>query len=316
MILWPIGLLDSLSLPLTVVLGYQAEEIKKTIVDAGYSYLQYCLQTELNGTAGALLASQHTWHADHILVVNGDSPLLHAYDIEQFIRQHLENDAMVSLMITTAHNPTGYGRIVTEGKHLRIVEEKECSPQEKLITTINPGIYLFKRSFLEQTLLFIDKSIITGELYLTDLIYYASQQGHTIQTISVPYHHVRGVNTLEELATVEHLTRMNSIRKWMAQGVRFEMPESVIIDYDVDIGVESVIGAHVHLKNGTLIGNHCIIEPFSYLSNALLADNVYVGSHTVIYDSALGIGAHVGPFARLRDGVILNKDLMVVIFVE
>ena len=61
----------------------------------------------------------------------------------------------------------------------------------------------------------------------------------------------------------------------MAHGVRFEMPESVIIDHDVDIGMESVIGAHVHLKNGTLVGNHCVIDAFSYLSNALLADSTF-----------------------------------------
>ena len=51
-------------------------------------------------------------------------------------------------MVAQTENPFGYGRIVAknDGCLEKIVEEKDATPSEKQIKTINSGIYCFDKN--------------------------------------------------------------------------------------------------------------------------------------------------------------------------
>ena len=99
---------------------------------------------------------------------------------------------------------------------------------------LNAGIYLIKRSFLENELPKLPASH-QGEIYITDLIKKASEQGNRVEIVDLPFDYIRGVNTLKELWMAEHIKKSDIILSWMQKGVRFAAPQSVHIDLDVTL---------------------------------------------------------------------------------
>ncbi|MBU4269354.1 bifunctional UDP-N-acetylglucosamine diphosphorylase/glucosamine-1-phosphate N-acetyltransferase GlmU [Candidatus Dependentiae bacterium] len=315
MILYTIKLLKNLGISTTVVVGYQADEIKKLIKDSAFK-VDFISQKELLGTGNAVGITKKTWDKDNILVMNGDGPLLTEEIIEELLYSHNNSGAVVTFLSSHSMNPEGYGRVIRDGKHVSIIEERNLTDEQKFVTLINSGIYLFKKKFLQDNIDNIQLDSIKKEYYLTDLVKMASDQALKVKTIPVPYDNVRGVNTLEELWAVEQIKRSQIIKHWMTQGVRFELAQSIHIDWDVEIGIGSYIGTGVHIIRGTKIGSNCTINAFCIIDNCQIDDNSYIHSHTVVQDSKIGKNSHVGPFARLRNNVVIGNNVNIGNFVE
>ncbi len=315
MILYPTSVLTALDIPITLVVGHQADEIINTVkqrFDCSFIH-----QEEQRGTGHALSQTKDQWAAENILVLNGDMPLVTQEIINQLIQKHTQTDAAITFI--TAHNadPANmYGRIVKDGNMLKIVEAKDLTSDTHEQCCINAGIYLFKRSFLEKHMHQLACENAAQEYYITDLVKIASSNEYSIETITAPCNYIRGINTLKELWSAEQIKRSELISYWMSKGVRFALAQSTHLDVTVTIGAGSCIGAGVHLLNGTKIGNNCVIEPFSILDNARIGDNTTIHSHCVITDSVIERKGKVGPFARLRNDSILKENATIGNFVE
>jgi bifunctional UDP-N-acetylglucosamine pyrophosphorylase/glucosamine-1-phosphate N-acetyltransferase len=109
-----------------------------------------------------------------------------------------------------------------------------------------------------------------------------------------------GINTRLELAEVDRLFRGRKTREMMLAGVTIEKPETVTIDADVTIGMDTVVEAFAQLRGRTRIGENCRIGSCAIIEDSEIGDEVEVGAFTVIGTSTLERGASVGPFARLR----------------
>ncbi len=316
MIMYPMSVLNSLGIASTVVLGYQGDKIRKEIEAHVTSDVAFINQEEQRGTGHAVLQTVSTWQGDDILVLSGDTPLITQELIEQLIKEHKKNNNVITFLTTQVIDPTGYGRVLELDGFVKIIEDKNCTPEQKLVTRVNAGIYLFKRAFIEQYITQLQPNELTGEIYLVDLIEKASELELGVKTIPVPYDLVRGVNTLQDLWGVEQVKRSELIRYWMHEGVRFELAQSIHIDLDVTIGAGSFIGTGVHLLRGTRIGEECFVGAFSMVANTQLGDESMIHSHSVVQDSKLGSHVRVGPFARLREQVVLEDGAEVGNFVE
>jgi bifunctional UDP-N-acetylglucosamine pyrophosphorylase/glucosamine-1-phosphate N-acetyltransferase len=317
MILYPVSALASLNIPMTLVIGHWGQAIKDC-VSKQYPHAQFVYQEEQRGTGHALMCSQSTWSADHILVLNGDMPLVGRDILEHLIEKHITTKADVSFV--SAHNvdPSlpGYGRIMKFNNRINIVEAKDFQGNTHEHCCVNAGIYLFSRSFLMKQLPELQPNERTNEYYITDLIGMASSQEYHVETVSADFDRIRGINTLKELWAAEQIKRADLISYWMERGVRFYSAQTVHIDLNVAIGQGTYIGGGVHLINGTSIGMNCIIEAFSILSNASIGNNVTVFSHSVIYDSILEDHAQVGPFAHIRTQSTIQEHAIIGNFVE
>jgi bifunctional UDP-N-acetylglucosamine pyrophosphorylase / glucosamine-1-phosphate N-acetyltransferase len=315
MVIFPIKLLRALKIPSIAVLGYQAEEVKNTILSVTPD-VEFAIQKEPLGTGDAVISARHLFKKDHILIMNGDVPLLSKELLTDLISQHSASQADLSFVSTDVINPTGYGRVVeNEGKFL-IREEKNCSEKEKDISKINAGIYLVKRPVLETFLKSMTKNPLSGEFYLTDIVAFASKNDFIVKSIFSPFDQVRGVNTLQELWAVEQITRSALIKKFMANGVRFELAQSTHLDLNVEIGSDSFIGTGAHILGTTKIGEGCFISAFTIIENSIIGDCTTIHSHSVIQDSNIGKDAHIGPFARLRSNVTIGDNSRIGNFVE
>lgn len=316
MILFPLRALEALEIPITLVLGYQADDVKTTLERFNVKDVTYVIQQEQLGTGHAVACTQHTWDQEDILILYGDMPLVTKELLLQLVTDHHKKSATITFLTAFVLDPTGYGRIIESNGKFSVVEEKDCTDEQRHINRINAGIYMMKRSFVEQYIAQLGKSSVTGEVYLPDLIRLACEAGLTVNAISVPYDNVRGVNTLQELWGVEQIKRSESIKKWMAQGVRFELAQSIHLDINVEIGAGSFIGTGVHLLGNTKIGEECFLGAFSIIEDTIVGDGTNIHSHSVIQNSKIGSNAHVGPFARLRENVLLGDNVTLGNFVE
>lgn len=316
MLMYPIRALEELGIPSIVVLGHQAEEIKNMIEKEHVSDISFAHQKEQLGTGNAVACALDSLEgAQDILIMNGDMPLITKELIQELLTEHKNSNSMLTFVSAMVLDPASYGRVcVTDGKY-RIIEEKDCTLDELQISKINVGIYIVNREWLEKNIRMISKSA-NGEYYLTEFVKLASEQNIQIKDVSVPFDYVRGVNTLQELWNAEQIKRSEFIKYWMAQGVRFEMAQSIHVDINVKIGAGSFVGTGAHLLGDTVIGEECFIGAFSIIENTKVGDNTVIHSHSVIQDSLIGENVHVGPFARLRNNVEIGNNVQVGNFVE
>ena len=191
---------------LVVVVGYQAELVRNGL--ARHCDVEFALQSEQKGTGHAVqvCAEQLANHDGPVLVLAGDTPLLRGESLAELLAEL--NDQRAACVIGTAitENNFGLGRIVrsSSGDFLRIVEQKDATPEEAAIREINTGCYAFESRLLFQALIQIRPNNSQGEYYLTDVPAILKSAGHrVIAAPKLTIEEALGVNTPEQLAEVE-----------------------------------------------------------------------------------------------------------------
>lgn len=317
MILYPLRACNSLQIPITIVVGHQ-KELVQSIVQRHYSNITFIEQQEQRGTGHAVAMTKQIWSSDHILVMNGDMPLITSELIEAVIHKHHTMQAAITFV--TAHTQTeqhGYGRVQEHDGHIKIIEERDL--QKKMgeeSCCINAGLYLFKREILEQYIHQLTTHNDARAFYLTDIIALASKAKLPVIPITAPFDTIRGVNTLKQLWAVEHIKRSELIEYWMEQGVQFHAPHITHIDFDVTIGAGTSIGAAVQIKAGSRIGNNCTIEAGTDIERSIIADHVIIKPYSIIKDSTINTSAQIGPYAHIRNHSIVGTGSIIGNYVE
>jgi bifunctional UDP-N-acetylglucosamine pyrophosphorylase/glucosamine-1-phosphate N-acetyltransferase len=182
-----------------------------------------------------------------------------------------------------------------------IVEQKAATPEQLEIKLINSGIYCFRDDLLWKHIDEIVPDNPANEYYLTDIAGILTRAGHTIAIMEVGNSlELLGINNRVELAELDQLFRRRKTRELMLDGVTIENPETVTVDSQVRIGMDTIIGPFAQILGDTSIGEDCRIGAGAIIDNSQIADRVEVLPLTIINASRLDTGAHVGPFARLR----------------
>lgn len=193
-----------------VVVGHAKESVIEVLEGEDIIFAE---QTEQLGTGHALAVALEKLPTDikHVFVVYGDDAVLysddHAEIIEKLFTTQTETNAAMTFLTIEIDNPFGLGRVVrtADGKVTAIIEEKDANEEEKKITEINPGCFIFRVDFLRKYLKQVEKSSATGEYYLTSLIDLAIFNGERVETVKGGKLAWRGVNTKEELSLAENM---------------------------------------------------------------------------------------------------------------
>ena len=190
---------------ITLVVGFQKDRVKNHIQDDNINYVS---QDQQLGTGHAALQMEHQLanQIGHLLILYGDVPNIKSSSLSPIIDEHIKEDRNATVITATLDDPTGYGRIIRNenGDLLRIVEEKDCTADEKKIKEWNPGIYIFKIPQLFSELKRIESNNASNEYYLTDVIELI-KENFPVQTekISNPAE-VIGINTINQLSDLEN----------------------------------------------------------------------------------------------------------------
>lgn len=200
-------LLKDLNLsPIVVVVGFAKNSVSSLFKNG----IIFAEQKKRLGTAHAVSTALKEIPADisNVLILQGDDSAFYRKEtIAKLIKEHEKNGSAFTFLTIEVENPMGLGRILRDEKgHLMgIVEEKDATDAQKLISEINPACYVASTSFLRKYLNFVKKSSITGEYYLTSLIDIAINNNEKVQAIKGGQLAWRGVNTKEELEQAHKL---------------------------------------------------------------------------------------------------------------
>ena len=288
------------------------------IVDTLGESCQYAFQSEPQGTGDALLrAREAAGEQDNVLVINADVPLIQAGTLDTLENAHIRSEAAVTMLTATVDEPAGLGRVVRDSTGLvtAVVEHSEANEEILHVNEINAGVYCFRAAWLWANLPRVQASA-SGEVFLTDLIGIAVSSNCEVATIGLrDPNEARGVNTRVELSAAESVMQ-NRIRElWMLRGVSMPDPQSVYIDCNVEIGVDTAVMPNTHIRGGTLIGAECEIGPNSIIEHSTIGDHVKVVA-SVIEGATIESNVDVGPFSHIRPGTYLESDVHIGNFAE
>jgi len=273
--------LNELSLKNNVVVtGHHGELVEASL--RGYS-VSFVRQEQQLGTGHAVLmcAEALSHHGGAVLILCGDTPLVTAETLRQFIKTHHEEKAVLTVMTAEYENPKGYGRIVTDdsGDIVKIIEEKDASPEERKIAEVNAGIYCVEAHFLFAALQRVGSDNRQGEYYLTDIVGIASADGLKVRKFHcADNEEVLGVNSRLELAQAHSALQRRHLSMLMAAGVSVFKPDSVTIAKEVTIGKDSLIHPYVSITGKSEIGSGVVIDSFVRISDSRIGEGVKINS--------------------------------------
>ena len=303
-----------------VVLGHGKEKVGHNIKDMDVITVEQPIgENAPYGTGFAVMSAQEYINDDDtVIILCGDGPLIRKETLQSFMKYHEDNNYAASVMTAYLENPKGYGRIVrnNDSSIMNIVEEKDALEDVKKIKEINTGIYCFSGKLLKYSLDKIDTNNSQGEYYLTDTIKVLNNESYKIGgwVLDEPSD-IKAVNDRVQLAEVTKIMQERINKKLMLSGVTIIDPENTYIDDFVIIGNDTVIYPGTILEGKTLIGSHCSIGPNTRIIDSEVRNNVKVESSKVI-EAFIDDKTTVGPFAYLRPGTNLGKNVKIGDFVE
>jgi bifunctional UDP-N-acetylglucosamine pyrophosphorylase/glucosamine-1-phosphate N-acetyltransferase len=282
---------------LIVVVGRDTEQVEA----AFEGRVDFVQQPEQKGTGHAVKQALPALagFAGDVLILYGDTPLLTPETFREMAQ--LKRDTGADLLMLTAVGAIP-GRVVRDaaGKVERIVEAQDASESELEIEERNTGVYMMGAELVREGIANLKADNQQGELYLTDVVGYAVQNGLSVEALLLEDgEQCLGINTRADLATAAEVMRRRINLLHMDNGVTFSDPSQVYIDVDVEIGRD------------------CVIEPGCVIQgNSVLGEGVHLKSGCVIESSRLDNDVVLGPMAHLRPNCHLMAGVKIGNFVE
>lgn len=297
-----------------VVVGYGEALLRQLLEPQG---LVCCKQVEQKGTADAVKSAAPESLSDHILIMNGDHPLVSANRLKELYDQFKESDAAMMVVSTILEQPAAFGRIVRhQGSIKAIVEVKDASAETKKIKEVNTGIYFVKKDILENYLPKVQPNNKQGEYYITDLVALCIESGEKVVAVPTDPSMGFGVNTQKQLALATKAIFREKAFKLMEEGVMIIDPENTYIEESVQVGPGSIIYPGSFLKGRTVLNSFCVVEPNVFIQDSQIGQSVQVRAGSYLEKAKVGDHVVLGPYARLRPETEIGPEARIGNFVE
>ena len=302
---------------IVLVTGYKKDEVKKYVLSNNPGDFVFCEQKERLGTGHAVKqAAPYLPDTGKTLVLYADVPLVSAKSLRKLIKS--SNRKKLSILTSKVTDPRWYGRIIRDEDEspIAIREEADASNSEKNINEIFTGIMIADNEFLKKGLKGLLRNNKAGEYYLTDLVDYASKRQLKIGSTQAKEKEILGANNKEELAVLYKSLISLNVEEAKKKGTIFKDETTCYVEGNLKVGKDVRIGSNVTIKGDVKIGNDVSIESNVVLANVNIGDNSVIKDFCSVADSSIAKNVEVGPFARLRDGVVLDDSAKVGNFVE
>ena len=290
------------------VTGHLAEVVEALVDDA-----ECVRQDRQLGTGHAVMCAREALRDFNgsLVVLSGDHPVLRPETIAGLVAMRESRNAALTLLTTHLPDPSGYGRIVRdvhEGMVERIVEEKDCTPEQLAIKEVNIGTYCFDAAVLFSHLDRLTTENAQGEYYLTDMVSVFNSEGLTVSAASTDDpRETLGVNSRVQLAEASKIMQRRINDAHLLAGVTMTDPDLVWIGPDVEIGRDVELLPMTFLFGATVVGDRAVIGPNARLTDAIIAEDAVIDA-SIVTSATVGKGASVGPVSYLRAGTVLEAN--------
>jgi len=296
-----------------VVTGHGGDEVRKKLQG-----LKFVNQEKQLGTGHAVMQAEEFIKDGTVFLLCGDTPLLQAETLKNMYKFHIAERNQATVLTAKFENPYGYGRIIrdSDGNIINIVEERDTNSNQKEISEINSGIYLFEGVLLKKFLKLLNNDNDQGEYYITEIIKIFSNKDLKVGGFLIDNsREVMGVNNRLQLSQAEAFTRQKINESHMLKGVTIVDPINTYIDHtvqlenDVTILPGCIISGHTSIKEDSVIG------PNTHIISSQIGKNVKI-KNSVVVESKIDDGTCIGPYANLRPGNVIGKNVKIGDFVE
>lgn len=287
-----------------VVIGHGREQVEPMLDDCVISY-----QLEMLGTGHTVMCAADSLEGYEgcIVVLCGDSPLIRPETIRNLVEKHEKSGASATVLTMKPENPFGYGRIVRDiyGNVSGIVEEKDCTEEQKLIDECNSGIYCFNAVELLGHLNRLDRNNAQGEYYLTDMLAILAADGCKVTSVVVEDNdECLGINSRGQLAVATKIAQRRINEQLMSKGVTMLDPGLVWVGPDAQVDSDCEFLPLTMIMGKTSIGSGCVVGPNTRLTDCTVGEGCSL-EETVGIEAVIEDDVTVGPRAYLRPGTHL-----------
>ena len=300
-----------------IVYGHGGERVRQAVDE---NDVVWVMQEPQLGTGHAVMqAAPHLDERWPTLVLYGDVPLIRAETLKRLVQATGKG---LGLLTATLDGPSGYGRILRNGKKVvGIVEEKDANSRQRALREINTGIVVAPTKKLKSWLAKLQNNNAQKEYYLTDIVALATKERVPVTAIQADTAwEALGVNSRAQLAELERVYQRKLAASLLEQGVALADPSrcdvrgSLACGRDVAIDVNCVFEGEVKLGDGVSVGANCVlkdvtvgpgtrVEPFCHLENADIGADCRIGPYARIRPGTrtrLADGVHIGNFVEVK----------------
>jgi bifunctional UDP-N-acetylglucosamine pyrophosphorylase/glucosamine-1-phosphate N-acetyltransferase len=307
-----------------VVVGHGRELVEAYLAKAfAGGRVRTAFQEQQRGTGDAARVGLEAVgaHATRILVMNGDVPLVRGDDLVAVAGPLDETGspsalAALAFATCTVDDPTGYGRVLRkDGQVVLIREHRDLRDDgERAVREINAGLYVANVALMREALATLEPDNVQGELYLTDIVAFASNAGERIATVQLGADVLAGINDREQLQQVDRTMQARIARGWRLKGATVRdgarLEAGVVLEADVTIEGGAVLRGKTRVAHGATVDVGCV------LTDVEVGEGALIRPYTVATDARIGARAQIGPFAHLRPASDIGEDAHVGNFVE
>ncbi len=307
--------------PIVIVVGHGREMVEETVrALPGGDKASFAHQVEQLGTGHAVMSALpklNKLKKGTVLILSGDVPLLDKASVTKLKKAYDKSGGPLALLTFCPPNPHGYGRMIRneKGQVVDIREHRDCTRAEKAIAEVNAGIYLIDIAFVRRHVKKLKDNNDQKEFYLTDLVKIAAGKG-SVAAVEVATERVSGINDRVDLAQIEAVLQEQTNLAFLRSGVTIRQKESVHIDLNAKVGLDTELGPGVQLLGNTRIGRGCRIEAGAIITDSIVENGAWIKAYSVLENAVVKPGAHVGPMGRLRPGTVVCEGARVGNFVE
>jgi bifunctional UDP-N-acetylglucosamine pyrophosphorylase / glucosamine-1-phosphate N-acetyltransferase len=293
-----------------VVYGHGGAQVQAALA---HENVEWILQAEQLGTGHAVMQAMCVIPDDHtVLVLYGDVPLIRSGTLQKLVAA--AGEGALAMLTVNLEDAAGYGRIVrnSQGAVSAIIEHKDATPEQLQIREVNSGLMAAAAGPLREWLLGLGRNNTQREYFLTDVVAGAVQANTRVDAIlAANPTEVAGVNDKIQLAQVEagH-RRARAEELTLADPTRIDIRGEVQVGRDVFIDVNAVLIGKVHLAAGVKVGPNCVI------ADSKIGEGTEIFANSVIDHAIIAQHCRIGPFARLRPGTVMHREVHIGNFVE
>ncbi|MBI4972033.1 MAG: bifunctional N-acetylglucosamine-1-phosphate uridyltransferase/glucosamine-1-phosphate acetyltransferase [Candidatus Omnitrophica bacterium] len=297
---------------IVIVVGYGESEVRKALSKYG-DRIEFVRQEKQLGTGHAVNSAAKVFKEKFgdVLILAGDAPFLGKKILSELILQHRKSGSQASILSARVVEPKGYGRIVRNLKDgvLAIREELDASSDERGISEINSGAYVFNKSHLFRVLGKIKATNKKGEYYLTDTIEFLIREGAVVSAFClVGEEEVMGINSRKDLVKANLALYQKKAVELLESGVTVMSPENTFIASDVTVGQDSIIYPFTYIERNVKIGKGCRIGPFTHIrEGSHIEDKAQIGSFVEVVRSRVGKGTNIKHLSYVGDARVGAK---------
>lgn len=297
-----------------LVVGHGSELVEAALAEHGQrAGVELVMQAEQRGTGHAVQMCLPALQglSGRVLILYGDMPLLRAATLQRLCDLQAQSAAQGAAILTASPDDArGFGRVLRVreagprlGQVECIVEERDCTPEQREIVEVNTGVYCFDAQGLIKALPQLSSNNAQQEYYLTDVVGMFQSAGRPVLALETEdLDEIIGVNNLKHLAEARWAVQMRILEQHLLNGVRIEDPATTYIDHGVSIGVGTKILPCTVIRGGVQIGAGCEVGPFTQLrTGTVLLDGAEIGNFTECKNARIGEHTKAKHLAYLGD---------------